>query len=534
MTNKVASAPTQRWALLSVSDKTGVANFAKRLHELGFSLLSTGGTADNLRQAGLPVTDVSQLTAFPEVMDGRVKTLHPLIHGGLLGRRNVESHAQVMTQHGMPHIDIVVVNLYPFVETVASGANLQTCIENIDIGGPSMIRSAAKNSEHVAVITDPDDYDEVLEELELHKQVSLLTRQRLAAKAFSLTAAYDTAIANYLTTQSGQSFMPHASFGGALQQVLRYGENPHQRAALYSTQLRTPSVVSARMVQGKALSYNNIADADAAFNAVCDFDPATPACVIVKHANPCGVAVAPDALSAWRLALRCDPTSAFGGIVAFNTRVDVLTAQALSELFLEVVVAPHIDEDALTVLSHKKNVRVLVTGGLAPVGVRSMQVRSVTGGLLVQNRDMLCVGRDDLRVVTQRHPNEHELNDMLFAFLVAKHVHSNAIVLAANRTTLGIGAGQMNRLDSSIIAARKAGQVLKIMPERARDDCLAYGMVAASDAFFPFADGLEAAASAGVTAVIQPGGSMRDDEVIAAADARGLAMVFTGVRHFLH
>ena len=511
-------------AIISVSDKNGIEDFAKKLHGFGVEILSTGGTAALLKKAGIPVKDVSTHTGFPEIMDGRVKTLHPKIHGGLLARRDDASHRQAMNDHGIGEIDMLVVNLYPFVETVQAGKSFEDCIENIDIGGPAMIRASAKNHDFVTVITDPTHYNKVLSDMSAHKgAVTAQTRKELAASAFALTASYDSAIAGWMNSQTGETAPRHVSFSGTLKQVLRYGENPHQSAALYITGDTRPGAANATQLQGKELSYNNINDTDAAFELVAEFD--APAVAIIKHANPCGVAVAQNTFDAYKKALACDPVSAFGGIIALNRPLDQKTAQAILELFVEVIIAPSVEDDALPLLQKKNNIRVLTTGAMPERGQKTRMVKPVAGGLLVQDSDWACVTEKDLKIVTDRAPTEKEIADMLFAFRVAKHVKSNAIVYAKELATVGIGAGQMSRIDSSRIAAWKA-------EEAARDS--AKGSVVASDAFFPFADGLISAAEAGVTAVIQPGGSIRDEEVIKAANERNLAMVFTGIRHFRH
>ncbi len=517
-----------RRALLSVSDKAGIVEFARFLAAQGAEILSTGGTAAAIRAAGVPVKDVSDHTGFPEILDGRVKTLVPQVHGGLLGRRDLAEHLAQMAQHGLAPIDLVAVNLYPFEATVAAGAGFEECIENIDIGGPAMIRSAAKNFSSVVVVTEPAQLAAVQAELEAGGTTPAL-RRRLAAAAYARTAAYDAAIAGWFAQQQEDAFPPRLALAGVLRQALRYGENPHQQAAFYADGTARPGLATAVQVQGKELSYNNLNDTDAAFECVAEFE--TPAIVIVKHANPCGVAEASDLATAWDLALRCDPVSAFGGIVAANRRLDAEAAERIAAIFTEVVVAPDADEAAKAVFARKKNLRLLLTGGLPDPAAPGLLVKSVAGGFLAQTRDAGRVARGALKVVTRRAPTEAELDDLLFAFRVCKHVKSNAIVYARGRSTVGIGAGQMNRVESARIAAWKAEAAAKAagLPES-----LARGSVVASDAFFPFADGLEEAAAAGVTAVIQPGGSIRDAEVIAAADAAGLAMVFTGMRHFRH
>ncbi|MCS6931434.1 MAG: bifunctional phosphoribosylaminoimidazolecarboxamide formyltransferase/IMP cyclohydrolase [Acetobacteraceae bacterium] len=518
-----------RRALLSLSDKTGLLPFARALVAQGAQLLSTGGTARALREAGIPVTEVSDHTGFPEILDGRVKTLVPQIHGGLLGRRDLPEHLAQMQAHGIAPIDLVAVNLYPFEAAAASGAAPEDCIETIDIGGPAMIRSAAKNHAHVAVLTEPGHLDQVAAELAERGGVSLATRRALAAAAFARTAAYDAAIAAWFAARQGEAFPRRLALPAVLRQTLRYGENPHQQAAFYLDGTGRPGVATATQVQGKELSYNNLNDTDAAFECVAEFE--RPAIVIVKHANPCGVAEGATLAAAWDAALRCDPVAAFGGIVAANRPLDRAAAERIAAIFTEVVVAPDADEEAKAVFATKRNLRLLLTGGLPDPAAPGRVLRSVSGGLLVQTRDSGRVTAADLQVVTRRAPTEAELSDLLFAFRVAKHVKSNAIVYAKDGATVGIGAGQMSRVDSARIAAWKAAEAAKAagLPEP-----LTKGSVVASDAFFPFADGLEAAAAAGATAVIQPGGSLRDKEVIAAADSAGLAMVFTGMRHFRH
>ena len=518
-----------RRALLSVSDKAGLVEFGRFLAGRGAEILSTGGTARALREAGVPVKDVSDHTGFPEILDGRVKTLVPQIHGGLLGRRDLPAHLAQMREHGIAPIDLVVVNLYPFESTAAGGAGFADCIENIDIGGPAMIRSAAKNHAHVAVLTEPAQLEEVRAEIEANGGTTLALRRRLAASAYARTAADDAAISGWFAAQEGQEFPPRLAFAGALKQPLRYGENPHQRAAFYTDGTAPPGIATAAQAQGKELSYNNLNDTDAAFECVAEFD--RPAVVIVKHANPCGVAVADDLAAAWDLALRCDPVSAFGGIVAANRTLGAAAAERITAIFTEVVVAPDADEGARAVFARKKNLRLLLTGGMPDPAAPGLTFKSVSGGFLAQSRDAGRVAAPDLKVVTKRAPTEAELADLLFAFRVCKHVKSNAIVYAKGLATVGIGAGQMNRVESSRIAAWKSEAAAKAagLPEP-----LAKGSVVASDAFFPFADGVQTAAAAGATAVIQPGGSVRDAEVIAAADEAGLAMVFTGMRHFRH
>ena len=520
-----------RRALISVSDKSGLVQFARRLAARGVELVSTGGSARALREAGLAARDVSELTGFAEMLDGRVKTLHPGVHGALLARRGDPGHLAALEAHGIAPIDLAVVNLYPFEATVASGASPDDCIENIDIGGPAMIRAAAKNHADVAVIVEPADGDAVLAALEAEGGTRHALRRRLAARAYAHTAAYDAAVAGWLAAVAGEETPARRAFAGRLLQPLRYGENPHQRAAFYLDGSARPGVATARQLQGKELSYNNINDTDAAFELVAELDPAAPAVVIVKHANPCGVATAPTLAEAYARAFDCDRVSAFGGIVALNHALDGPTAERIAEIFTEVVIAPGADEAARAVFAARKNLRLLVTDGLPDRGAPRLGWRQVAGGFLVQDHDAGRVSAGDLRIVTRRAPSDAERADLLFAWRVAKHVKSNAIVYARGGATVGIGAGQMSRVDSTRIAARKAedmGTALGLAEAPTR------GSVVASDAFFPFADGLIAAADAGATAVIQPGGSVRDDEVIAAADARGLAMVFTGMRHFRH
>ena len=514
-----------RRALLSVSDKAGLLPLAQALLQHGAALLSTGGTARALREAGLPVTEVSDHTGFPEILDGRVKTLVPQIHGGILGRRDLASHRQQMEAHGIAPIDLVCVNLYPFEATVAAGADAAACVEDIDIGGPALIRAAAKNHAAVTILTDPAQYARVLAELS-SGGTTMALRRALAAEAYARTAAYDAAIAAWFTRD--EPFPLRTTVSGTLRQTLRYGENPHQQAAFYVNGTR-PGIATATQAQGKELSYNNLNDTDAAFECVAEFD--APTVVIVKHANPCGVASAATLAEAWDLALRCDPQSAFGGIVALNRTLDGPTAEQISALFTEVIVAPDADADARAVLARKKNLRLLLTAGLPDPAAPGLTFRSVAGGFLLQSRDAGRVTLDGLRVVTQRAPTDAELQDLLFAFRVCKHVKSNAIVYARNGATTGIGAGQMSRVDSARIAGWKGKEAARAA---GLERPLAEGSVVASDAFFPFADGLEAAVAAGATAVIQPGGSVRDAEVIAAADTAGVAMVLTGMRHFRH
>ena len=525
-------APVRR-ALISVSDKTGLIDMARALTALGVELVSTGGTRSAIAAAGLPVKDISELTGFPEMMDGRVKTLHPIVHGGLLGVRDAPEHAQAMREHGIGDIDLVYVNLYPFEATVAAGGDFAACVENIDIGGPAMIRSAAKNHGYVAVCTEPADMDEVLAALKSGDGTTpLALRKLLAARAYARTAAYDAAISAWFAAAVGDEAPRRKSLSGALVQTMRYGENPHQKAAFYRYAYPRAGVATARQLQGKDLSYNNINDTDAAFELVCEFDPAASAAVaIIKHANPCGVALGESLQQAYLRALECDPVSAFGGIIAVNRRLDGAAAQEIAKIFTEVVIAPDADDDAIAVFAKKKNLRLLVTGALPDPTAGGETFRSVAGGFLVQSRDGSRLTAADLKIVTQRPPTEAEIRDMLFAFTVAKHTKSNAVIYAKDGQTAGIGAGQMNRRDSARIAALRAAEAGEAA---GRGQSLAQGSACASDAFFPFADGLIQALEAGATAVIQPGGSIRDDEVIAAADAAGATMAFTGVRVFRH
>jgi phosphoribosylaminoimidazolecarboxamide formyltransferase/IMP cyclohydrolase len=520
-------------ALLSVSDKSGLVDFARTLAAHGIELVSTGGTAQALSTAGFRVRDVTDLTGFPEMMDGRLKTLHPKVHGGLLAVRDDPAHAAAMKAQGISPIDLLVVNLYPFEATIAAGADFESCIENIDIGGPAMIRAAAKNHADVAVVVDTDDYLELAAELKANEGATTLAfRRKLAAKAYARTAAYDAAIGNWFAGQIPDSVLPWRAFGGRLAEALRYGENPHQSAAFYRTAERRCGVATARQVQGKALSYNNINDTDAAYECLGEFDPErTAACVIVKHANPCGVAEAETLVEAYRKAVRCDPVSAFGGIVALNRTLDAESAHAIIDIFTEVIIAPDASDEAIAVVAAKKNLRLLLADGVADARASGTIVKSVAGGLLLQSRDNAVVDDLTLTTVTKRAPTEAELADLRFAFRVAKHVKSNAIVYAKDGATVGIGAGQMSRVDSARIAAQKARDAAK---DAGLAEPLTRGSVVASDAFFPFADGLLVAIEAGATAVIQPGGSMRDEEVIKAADEHGIAMVFTGTRHFKH
>ena len=517
-----------RRALISVSDKTGLLDLARALVAHGAEILSTGGSARALREAGIPVKDVSEHTGFPEILDGRVKTLVPQVHGGILGRRDLPEHLRQMEEHRIAPIDLVAVNLYPFEATVASGAGAEDCIENIDIGGPALSRAAAKNHDHVAVLTDPAQYADIITALG-EGGTTLSQRRTLAGAAYARTAAYDAAIAQWFAEQRDDLLPARMTVAGVRRESLRYGENPHQKAAFYTDGTNRPGVATARQIQGKALSYNNINDTDAAFEAVAEFTD--PAVVIVKHANPCGIATGATQAEAWDKALKCDPVSAFGGIVALNRPLEAEAAAKIATLFTEVIVAPDATEEARAILAKKKNLRLLLTGALPDPTAAGIVVRSVAGGFLAQTRDNGRVDRADLKVVTKRAPTDAEMADLIFAFRVAKHVKSNAIVYVKDQATVGIGAGQMSRVDSARIAASKSADAAKAAGEA---QPLTQGSVVASDAFFPFADGLEAAIAAGAVAVIQPGGSIRDDEVIAAADKAGIAMVFTGMRHFRH
>ncbi len=522
-----------RRALISVSDKTGLAELGQALARRGIELLSTGGSAAALREAGLEVRDVADVTGFPEMMDGRVKTLHPAVHGGLLALRDDADHVAAMKKHGIGAIDLLVVNLYPFEETVAKGADYATCVENIDIGGPAMIRAAAKNHGFVTVVVDTEDYAALLAELDTNDGATgLAFRQKMAQIAFARTAAYDAAVSTWMAGALGEPAPRRRVFAGTLAQGLRYGENPHQQAAFYLDGTARQGVATAKQHQGKELSYNNINDTDAAFELISEFPAGDgPACAIIKHANPCGVAHGTSLVEAYRRAFDCDRTSAFGGIVALNRALDGETAEAIAEIFTEVVIAPGADEAAKRIFAKKKNLRLLTTERLANPARRMLSVRQVSGGYLVQDKDNGQVDLRDLRVVTKRAPNEWEVADMRFAWKIAKHVKSNAIVYCKDGATVGVGAGQMSRVDSTRIAAQKAQDMAAALD---LDELPTKGSVVASDAFFPFPDGLLTAAAAGATAVIQPGGSMRDDQVIAAADEAGLAMIFTGMRHFRH
>lgn len=532
MTNNLPVQPVLR-ALISVSDKTGLIEFATELAGLGVELVSTGGTAKSLRDAGLTVSDVSELTGYPEMMDGRVKTLHPAVHGGLLALRDDENHLGAMAQHSIEPIDLLVVNLYPFEATVAAGADYETAVENIDIGGPAMIRAASKNHKFVTVVVDVEDYEKTLDELRANNCATTYEfRQQMAQIAYARTGAYDAAVSTWMAAAIGETKPRRRVFSGTLRQGLRYGENPHQGAAFYTNDSAQPSVATAIQHQGKELSYNNINDTDAAFRLISEFDPVDgPACAIIKHANPCGVAKDGTLAGAFSRAFDCDRTSAFGGIVALNGTLDAETAQAITSIFTEVVIAPQATDDAKEIFAEKKNLRLLTTGGLSDPNLESLAVKQVMGGWLAQDDDVERVSKSDLKIVSKLNPTDDQLADLLFAWKVAKHVKSNAIVYAKNNQTVGIGAGQMSRIDSSTIAALKAK---RMADELGLAESLAVGSAVASDAFFPFPDGLLAAADAGATAVIQPGGSMRDEDVIAAADTAGLSMVMTGMRHFRH
>lgn len=527
-------APVRR-ALISVSDKSGLLELAEGLVGMGVELLSTGGSAKAIRDAGFSVLDVADVTGFPEMMDGRVKTLHPMVHGGLLALRDDAGHLASMKEHGIGAIDLLVVNLYPFEETVAAGGDYDACIENIDIGGPAMIRAAAKNHQFVNVVVDVQDYTDLMDELRSNDcATSLKFRKSLAQNAYARTAAYDAAVSNWMATAIGEETPRRRTVAGELVQSLRYGENPHQSAAFYQDISGGAAVgtASATQLQGKELSYNNINDTDAALGVVAEFATQDgPACAIIKHANPCGVARGATLTEAYSKAFDCDRTSAFGGIVALNQPLDEETANEIVQIFTEVVIAPGASDAARKVFASKKNLRLLITQGFADPRQAGLGIRQVSGGFLVQDQDNGHVGLDDLKVVTKRQPSAEELSDLLFAWKVAKHVKSNAIIYVKDGATVGVGAGQMSRVDSARIASRKSQDMAEVL---GLESSLAKGAVLASDAFFPFADGLLNAAEAGATAVIQPGGSMRDDEVIKAADEQGLAMVFTGMRHFRH
>ncbi len=534
MTNKTINDPNAlkiKRALISVSDKTGIVELARALQSHGVEILSTGGTAKTLIEEGIDVKEVANHTGFPEIMEGRVKTLHPKIHGGILAKRDNDEHVKAMEENDIDGIDMVVINLYPFVKTVQSGANFPTCIENIDIGGPAMIRAAAKNHDYVTIVTDPQDYDGVIENMSNNDGgVTYSLRQKLAFTAFSVTATYDSNIASWFASQTKEGTPRRISFSGTLKQELRYGENPHQNAALYLVDdIIRPGAATASQIQGKELSYNNLNDTDAAFELVSEFEE--PTVSIIKHANPCGVASSDNIIEAYKNALICDQVSAFGGIIALNRTLTADIASLILERFVEVIIAPDIESDAVEILKKKKNIRVLTTGGLPDTTQARRMVTRIAGGLLVQDADTQLLDDENMRVVTDREPTKQEMADLLFAFKVAKHVKSNAIVYAKGGATVGIGAGQMSRIDSSRIAAWKGQEAAN---EAGWDESLTQGSVVASDAFFPFADGLLAAADAGVTAVIQPGGSIRDQDVIDAANERGLAMVMTGMRHFRH
>ncbi|WP_417254618.1 bifunctional phosphoribosylaminoimidazolecarboxamide formyltransferase/IMP cyclohydrolase [Celeribacter sp.] len=524
--------PVKR-ALLSVSDKTGLAQLGKALAAKGVELLSTGGSAKALRDAGLEVKDVSEVTGFPEMMDGRVKTLHPRVHGGLLALRDNAEHVAAMDEHGIGGIDLLVVNLYPFEAALARGADYDEMIENIDIGGPAMIRAAAKNHGFVTTVVDVEDYDALIAELDANDgQTSYAFRQKMAQIAYARTGAYDAAVSNWMAGAIGEDAPRRRVVAGQIKQTLRYGENPHQSAAFYVDGSERPGVATAVQHQGKELSYNNINDTDAAFELVAEFDPAeTPAVAIIKHANPCGVAKGETLLDAYKAAFDCDRTSAFGGIVALNQSLDAQTAEAITEIFTEVVIAPGASEEAKEIFAKKKNLRLLTTEALPDVLAKPSTIRQVAGGYLFQDKDAGFVGMDDLKVVTEKAPTPEQMKDLLFAWKVAKHVKSNAIVYVKDQATVGVGAGQMSRLDSALIAAKKAERMAEAM---GLAEPLTKGSAVASDAFFPFADGLLEAATAGASCVIQPGGSMRDQEVIDAANEAGLAMVLTGMRHFRH
>jgi len=521
-----------RRALISVSDKTGLIDTARALADLGVEIVSTGGTRSAIAAAGIAVRDVADVTGYPEMMDGRVKTLHPAVHGALLGVRDAPEHARAMAEHGIEGIDLVYVNLYPFEATVAAGADFETCVENIDIGGPAMIRSASKNHAYVAVCTAPEDMAAVLDALKADGSTPLALRRKLAARAYARTAAYDGAISAWFAGQVGEDRPARKVIAGGLKQAMRYGENPHQAAALYTFPNPRPGVATARQIQGKELSYNNINDTDAAVELVAEFGAdASPAVAIIKHANPCGVALGGDLREAYLRALQCDPVSAFGGIVAVNRRLDAAAAAEIVKIFTEVVIAPEADDDAIALFASKKNLRLLLTGALPDPAAAGETFKSVAGGFLVQARDGARITAADLKIVTKRAPTDTEVRDMLFAFTIAKHVKSNAIVFARDGQTAGIGAGQMNRKDSARIAALRAAEAAQAAGLPAS---LALGSACASDAFFPFPDGLLQAVEAGATAVIQPGGSIGDKAVIAAADEAGIAMAFTGVRVFRH
>ncbi|ACI57177.1 phosphoribosylaminoimidazolecarboxamide formyltransferase/IMP cyclohydrolase [Rhizobium leguminosarum bv. trifolii WSM2304] len=520
-------------ALLSVFDKTGIVELAQALSEQGVRLLSTGGTYKAIAAAGLAVTDVSEITGFPEIMDGRVKTLHPTVHGGLLAIRDDSEHQEAMKTHGIEAIDLAVINLYPFEDVRAAGGDYPTTVENIDIGGPAMIRASAKNHAYVTILTDPNDYAEFTEQLSADGgKTAYAFRQRMAAKAYARTAAYDAVISNWFAEALSIDTPRHRVIGGALKEEMRYGENPHQKAAFYVTGEKRPGVSTAALLQGKQLSYNNINDTDAAYELVAEFLPEKePACAIIKHANPCGVATGSSLVEAYRRALACDSVSAFGGIIALNRTLDAETAEEIVKLFTEVIIAPDVTEEAKAIIARKPNLRLLSAGGLPDPRAAGLTAKTVSGGLLVQSRDNGMVEDLELKVVTKRAPTAQELDDMKFAFKIGKHVKSNAVVYAKDGQTAGIGAGQMSRVDSARIAALKAEEAAKALGLAVP---MTHGSAVASEAFLPFADGLLSMIAAGATAVIQPGGSMRDQEVIDAADEHGIAMVFTGMRHFRH
>ncbi len=522
-----------RTALLSVSDKTDIIELATVLSKLGVKLLSTGSTAKAIADAGLPVTDVSDVTNFPEIMDGRVKTLHPNVHGGLLAIRDDADHVEAMKAHGIEAIDLSVINLYPFEEVRAKGGDYPTTVENIDIGGPAMIRASAKNHAYVTVVTDPSDYPALVEALQADDgQTSYALRQTFAAKAYARTAAYDAVISNWFAEALAIETPDYRAIGGALKEKMRYGENPHQSAGFYLTGEKRPGVSTATLLQGKQLSYNNINDTDAAYELVAEFLPENaPAVAIIKHANPCGVATGPTLAEAYRRALACDSVSAFGGVIALNRTLDAETAEEIVKLFTEVIIAPDVTEEAKSIIARKPNLRLLAAGGLPDPRAAGITAKTVSGGLLVQSRDNGMVDDLELKVVTKRVPTPQELEDMKFAFKIAKHVKSNAVIYAKDGQTAGIGAGQMSRVDSARIAAQKAEDAAKAL---GLAEPLTRGSAVASEAFYPFADGLLAAIAAGATAVIQPGGSMRDQDVIDAANEHNVAMVFTGMRHFRH
>ncbi|AJD43327.1 bifunctional phosphoribosylaminoimidazolecarboxamide formyltransferase/IMP cyclohydrolase [Rhizobium sp. SEMIA 4085] len=536
VTSKKIPAPDKvkvKTALLSVSDKAGIVELARVLSEKGVRLLSTGGTHRAITAAGLAVTDVSQVTGFPEIMDGRVKTLHPTVHGGLLAIRDDSAHQEAMKAHGIEGIDLAVINLYPFEDVRAAGGDYPTTVENIDIGGPAMIRASAKNHAYVTILTDPADYPELLEQLSADAgQTSYAFRQRMAAKAYARTAAYDAMISNWFAEALSIDTPRHRVIGGVLKEEMRYGENPHQKAAFYVTGEKRPGVSTAMLLQGKQLSYNNINDTDAAYELVAEFLPEkAPACAIIKHANPCGVATGPRLVEAYKRALACDSVSAFGGIIAFNSTLDAETAEEIIKLFTEVIIAPDVTEEAKAIVARKPNLRLLCAGDLPDPRAAGLTAKTVSGGLLVQSRDNGMIEDLELKVVTKRAPTQQELEDMKFAFKVGKHVKSNAVVYAKDGQTAGIGAGQMSRVDSARIAALKAEEAAKAL---GLPTAMTRGSAVASEAFLPFADGLLSMIAAGATAVIQPGGSMRDQEVIDAANEHDVAMVFTGMRHFRH